>query len=612
MFNHLFTRHLPMLLCGISILLSGPFAFGQSQMDIMKYWAPEVYHDINTSGGMRQYYGARDAMLTVNFDGDWYTGNNWNNSHFQTWEQGQLSDRLTPPMYGAAYSSMVETQKFFFITYGYYHTGDDSNLSADRHENDWEGLTICIRKDGTSYGQFQAAVAEFHKEKRPYIASEFQWSGSHPKIYISANGNFDLTSTSKHGHGVETFTNTGYQPNMGNDGIVYQVDDYADNVLAVDIPGTDNWTNARRYKYKLIHLNELWNRRGNQNLYRNYTELRGGVSSIDDGGTLPWEREYYRSPITYFQSIDKFNFLDSQLSTDAYTFNPYYNNVNTQTGNANPGEILPALAGWSKTAIGGQGKAYVDRGTYVLDGQGADIWGTSDQFYFVYKRLTGDGEIVTKLHTVQQIDAYTKAGVMVRETLSGNAKNAFLFARPGVQAFVQTRTDVGGATAYIANNQPISNRAIYLKLKRQGNVFTFLTSYDGTNYTQIGTQTISMTAAVYMGLALTSHNSAEFASATFDNVATMGATTASRLASVSTDHQAVNLFAYSNKLVIQSNDPELLSQQALYVFNLQGQPVLTAQLTNASIQEYDLAPGLYIAKVVDKNHQLHIRKIIVR
>ena len=57
-----------------------------------------------------------------------------------------------------------------------------------------------------------------------------------------------------------------------------------------------------------------------------------------------------------------------------------------------------------------------------------------------------------------------------------------------------------------------------VRLVRQGNVFSAYQSQDGSQWTLVGTDTIAMPATVYVGLAVTSHNTAALATATFSNV----------------------------------------------------------------------------------------------
>lgn len=58
----------------------------------------------------------------------------------------------------------------------------------------------------------------------------------------------------------------------------------------------------------------------------------------------------------------------------------------------------------------------------------------------------------------------------------------------------------------------------WVRLKRTGNVFTGYYSADGITWTQAGSQTISMPATIYVGLAATAHNNSAVTTAKFSNV----------------------------------------------------------------------------------------------
>ena len=59
----------------------------------------------------------------------------------------------------------------------------------------------------------------------------------------------------------------------------------------------------------------------------------------------------------------------------------------------------------------------------------------------------------------------------------------------------------------------------WVKLVRSGNTFSSYASSDGSHWTQIGSsQTLAMTATVYIGLAANSGSNSTLATATFDNV----------------------------------------------------------------------------------------------
>src|SRR5688500_8983166 len=56
------------------------------------------------------------------------------------------------------------------------------------------------------------------------------------------------------------------------------------------------------------------------------------------------------------------------------------------------------------------GYATLTNGAYLVSGSGWDIGGKADQFTFVYRQLTGDGTIIARVASLQQANAYSKAG----------------------------------------------------------------------------------------------------------------------------------------------------------------------------------------------------------
>jgi regulation of enolase protein 1 (concanavalin A-like superfamily) len=166
-------------------------------------------------------------------------------------------------------------------------------------------------------------------------------------------------------------------------------------------------------------------------------------------------------------------------------------------------------------AVGGAGAAGAGGGTFTLVASGTDIWGTSDQFGFVYQALTGNGRIVAHVATQENTDGWAKAGVMIRETLAANSKHAFVTSTPNYGARLQYRGSAGGGSTDVASSLGSPK---WVRLARSGNVFTAEASTDNVTWVAISTVTISMSSTVYMGLALTSHNNAQLNTSTFDNV----------------------------------------------------------------------------------------------
>ena len=87
-----------------------------------------------------------DFFTGFDFDGDWRGDNNWRNAY--------LFD-----LPGYVYHSVIESSRHYFITYAFYHPRDytatpyEGFAPKSEHENDMEGCTVTIEKDGTPYGR---------------------------------------------------------------------------------------------------------------------------------------------------------------------------------------------------------------------------------------------------------------------------------------------------------------------------------------------------------------------------------------------------------------------------------------------------------------------------
>lgn len=166
--------------------------------------------------------------------------------------------------------------------------------------------------------------------------------------------------------------------------------------------------------------------------------------------------------------------------------------------------------------VGARGSASYTNGMFTVTGSGADIWDTDDAFRFVYVRATNNCAIIAQVTSVQDIDAWSKAGVMIRESLNANAANAFIAVTPGNGVTFQYRSTTG--TNSDNNNITGLTAPYWVKLVRIGNTFFGYRSPDGVTWTLLGSRTISMASTAYVGLAVTAHNSSSLCAATFGNV----------------------------------------------------------------------------------------------
>jgi regulation of enolase protein 1 (concanavalin A-like superfamily) len=168
------------------------------------------------------------------------------------------------------------------------------------------------------------------------------------------------------------------------------------------------------------------------------------------------------------------------------------------------------------TGLAGSASFAAATSTWSMAGAGADIWGTADAFRYVYHPLSGDGEIVARVASVQNVAAWVKAGVMIRAELTAGSAHAMMMVTPGKGNAFQRRT-VGAGTSSSTPGSFVT-APYWVKLARLGDTITASESADGVTWRTVGSATIPMPGVVFVGLALSSHSATALAAATFDRV----------------------------------------------------------------------------------------------
>lgn len=173
------------------------------------------------------------------------------------------------------------------------------------------------------------------------------------------------------------------------------------------------------------------------------------------------------------------------------------------------------------------GSTTLSGSTYRMTAGGTDIWGVSDQFRYAHQQRTGNFDVAVRIGQLTQPDLYTKAGLMVRDTLAPNGRHIFALVFPsnasrnnntGGYEF-QSRDAIGANASAIYPPLP-HPRVVFpntwLRLKRSGNTFTAYSSSDGEAWNLYATKTLALPNTVYFGFALTAHTGSTTATAEFE------------------------------------------------------------------------------------------------
>jgi len=180
----------------------------------------------------------------------------------------------------------------------------------------------------------------------------------------------------------------------------------------------------------------------------------------------------------------------------------------------------PLPSGWADSDIGGPGQtgsAHFNNGMFTVNGGGAGIWHTGDQFNYAYKPTSGDVTITARVASQQNTNAWAKSGVMIRESTSAGSGYVFVMVTPGNGVNLQYRPSEGASSVQLA--QIAGPTAPYwVRLARSGNSFSRFTSADGVNWTPVGSISVTISSGATAGLAVCAHDNAQLNTSTFDNL----------------------------------------------------------------------------------------------
>jgi regulation of enolase protein 1 (concanavalin A-like superfamily) len=216
---------------------------------------------------------------------------------------------------------------------------------------------------------------------------------------------------------------------------------------------------------------------------------------------------------TYYWKIVSRTFANMTASTSNFAFT---------TAAGSSGGTLPSP--WLHQDVGSVGivgSANFSGGVFTVAGAGSDIWGAADSFHFVYQPFTSDGQIVARVVSLQNTSANAKAGLMFRSSLAPAAANVIIDVQPGGSIEFMSRSTDGGSTAWIAG--ATDPAPAWLKLVRSGSTVTGFASSDGVTWTTVGSASVTLGSSASVGLVVTSHNTSQLNTSTFDSVAVTAA-----------------------------------------------------------------------------------------
>ena len=153
---------------------------------------------------------------------------------------------------------------------------------------------------------------------------------------------------------------------------------------------------------------------------------------------------------------------------------------------------------------------------YQLEGSGENIWFDSDEFHFVYFKVSGDFIIRGHMNFVGiGTDPHRKIGWMLRNDLSPSSAHVSGAIHGDGLTSLQYRQTKGGATADTAS---VADHANVLQLERKGNRFIMSAARQGGLMSETAIELDSINAEAYLGMYICSHNADIVEKAIYSNV----------------------------------------------------------------------------------------------
>jgi hypothetical protein len=181
----------------------------------------------------------------------------------------------------------------------------------------------------------------------------------------------------------------------------------------------------------------------------------------------------------------------------------------------------PQLAGFARPVETG----------WDLTAGGVDIWKKADQFHFVFQDISGDFDIAVRVESFTPAHLYSKAGLMVRESLNADSAHLMFlvfadnaprnnnFGAYEMQFRPAAGADCQGIYPIVRPPAPPEFPAVFpnswLRVTRRGNQFSAFASTDGKSWKRYAEKVLPLASTVKVGPALTSHNPPVAAGAAF-------------------------------------------------------------------------------------------------
>jgi TolB protein len=170
-----------------------------------------------------------------------------------------------------------------------------------------------------------------------------------------------------------------------------------------------------------------------------------------------------------------------------------------------------------QTPPGGKAQYDAAKGEYRITGGGANMWGATDAFYFVWKKASGDFSLSADIQWVGTSAAeHRKAVLIVRQSLDPGSPYADAVSHGNGLTSLQFRGAANEQTYQIVAAEDGPSR---LRIVKKGSRFTMYFGKPGEELKSSGpVEFVTVQEPFYVGLGVCSHVTTTLETAIFSNV----------------------------------------------------------------------------------------------
>jgi TolB protein len=164
-----------------------------------------------------------------------------------------------------------------------------------------------------------------------------------------------------------------------------------------------------------------------------------------------------------------------------------------------------------------KGRVQYDAATkeYRVTGGGQNMWAARDDFFFLWRKVSGDVVITANVRIVTGGNEHRKAALLIRQTLDPGSPYADAVVHGSGLTALQWREKPDDITRTV--HFPVDGPT-RLRLERRRNVVTLYAGKEGGPLTEMGNTELTPFSPMYAGIGVCAHDDASETTAVFSDV----------------------------------------------------------------------------------------------